>query len=106
MVVPILNDWGQVGACYNSCIVIRCFLEARLPCEEGSFISNHEYFMVIISIIVKPLQLKLPWERKTVQDNEEFVLVAQISQVREDHLVQIQRKFEWICEVHCVNGNR
>ena len=44
MVVPILNDWGQVGACYNSCIVIRCFLEARLPREEGSFISNDEYF--------------------------------------------------------------
>ena len=50
--------------------------------------------MVIISITVEPGQLKLPWERKTVQDNEEFVLVAQISQVREDHLVQIQRKFE------------
>ena len=68
MVVPILNDWGQVGACYNSCIVIRCFFAARLPCEEGSFISNDEYFMVIISITVEPRQLKLPWERKSVQD--------------------------------------
>ena len=52
MVAPIVNDWEKVGACYNSCIVIRCFLEARLPREEGSFISNHEYFMVIISITV------------------------------------------------------
>lgn len=31
--------------------------------------------MVIISITVEPGQLKLPWERKTVQDNGEFVLV-------------------------------
>lgn len=75
MVVPILNDWGQVGDCYNSCIVIRCFFAARLPCEEGSFISNDEYFMVIVSITVEPRQLKLPWERKTAQDNGEFVLV-------------------------------
>lgn len=28
---------------------------------------------IIVSITVEPRQLKLPWERKTAQDNGEFV---------------------------------